>query len=270
MAWTLTGDQLFALVAEFADPHTNPEVHAVALVGSYARGDADAFSDIDLKRFIPEGTPKPPDWFGYRLGRFLNVFSGPVEERLAAFRDPGEAIWAVPMFRDMRILLDREGKAAALREAALAFTWDSLQKEADEHASLTLAYQAEYALKILSGLAAGNPGRTVAATWELTQALTRAMAVHHRLLIPSDRVYFTLVRTAAGPNSAWTQQHQIAAGTALSAVPNGHHTPWQTRAIAALHLYRETVSYLHPIVSPTYREAIQATIDQLTSSPWLR
>jgi hypothetical protein len=95
------------------------------------------------------------------------------------------------------------------------------------------------------------------------------------------RVYLRLVRQAAGDDSEWTRQHKIAVGVDPAAdrgaapganppaEPAGTRTPWQTRAIAALHLYCESVSHLRPILSPTYRDTIEATVDRITTSPWI-
>jgi hypothetical protein len=114
----LSDEDLGALVAEFADA----SVRAVALIGSYARGEADAFSDVDLGCFVHEYPERDRHWSGYRRRRLVAVVFETVAGELAGFRQPATAISSVPAFRSARLLLDREGELAALQRAALAFS----------------------------------------------------------------------------------------------------------------------------------------------------
>ena len=68
----LSDDALLRLALEFG----GPSAHAVVLVGSLARGDADAYSDVDLKCFVESGAEKPRDWFGQ--GKCVMSLHGPI------------------------------------------------------------------------------------------------------------------------------------------------------------------------------------------------
>lgn len=261
--WALSDAQLAALATEFAAE----AVHAVVLLGSYARGDADAFSDVDLKCFVHQ-RPKPRSWFGYRDGRFVTVFYGTVEERFAELGNPEAAIWAVPAFRTMRVLLDREGQAEALRQAALAFEWAPLQPLADEQAGDDLAYRAEYVHKLLGGLEARDASRVVGATWELVTGLTQAVATHRGVLVPSDRQFFRLVQEAVGRESGWSRQQRLAAGVAMGVEAPYIRPPWEMCGVAALRLYCETALLLRPILIPDRRDAVDGVVQRIAASGW--
>ena len=235
----LPDDELLRLALEAG----GPRAHAVVLVGSLARGDADAYSDVDLKCFV-HGPEKPRDWFGRRGGRLVTVFSGPVQERLDELGDPRSALWAVPTWRNMRVLLDREGEAERLRQAALAFDWEQL--DPDGYAAHGLVYLGEWALKLVGALVAGDAERAVGPTWELANELAVAMAVHRRLHVESERAFLPAVRAVADPD--WSRLHRVASG-----VEPGD---WRMRGVAALGLYWQTAQLLRPLMPPDWAEAV--------------
>lgn len=254
----LSDDFLRALVAEFADE----TVHAVALSGSFARGEADAYSDADLvcyTRSLPRAR-RDRERLLYRDERLVSVDLQSVEERLADLRQPAAAIRAAPALRRLRPLLDRDGALAALQGAARAFAWAPLQPAADAYASFTLERLAEVAHKILGGLAARDEERATLATWELVLDLTGAIAVRRGVLVDSDRTFFRQVRAAVGRDTAWTRQHRLAAGLEETATTL---PPALARGAAALRLYRETAALLGPILEPAHREVAAGTVERV-------
>ena len=258
MPETLSDDFLRALVAEFADE----TIHAVALSGSFARGAADAYSDLDLvcyTRSLPRAR-RDRERLLYRDGRLVSVDLQSLDDRLADLRQPAAAIRAVPALRRLRPLLDRDGALAAAQRAARAFTWAPLQPAADAYASFTLVRLAEVAHKILGGLAARDEGRATLATWELVLDLTGAVAVGRGVLIDSDRTFFRQVQGAVGRDTAWTRQHRLAAGLeeTATALP-----PALARGAAALRLYRETAILLAPILEPDHREVAAGAVERI-------
>ena len=254
----LPDDFLRALVAEFADE----TVHAVALSGSFARGEADAFSDVDLVCYTRALPPARHDRerLVYRDGRLVSVDLQSVDERRANLRQPAAAIVAVPALRHLRILLDRDGALVALRQAAQEFAWEPLQPAADAYASFTVERLAEVAHKVLGGLAARDAGRVVPSTWELVSDLTQAVATQRGVLVDSGRTYFRQVQEAIGQGTAWTRQHRLAAGEAVEGRPLA---PALARGVAALRLYRETTTLLWPILDPAHREVAAGAVQRI-------
>jgi hypothetical protein len=246
----LSDEELLRLALEAG----GPRVHTVVLVGSLARGDADEHSDVDLKCFV-HGSEKPRDWFGHRGGRLVTVFSGPVQERLDELRDPRSAVWAVPTWRGMRVLLDREGEAEGLRQAALAFDWANVEPAPDEYAAHGLVYLGEWALKLVGALVAGDPERAVAPTWELANELAVAVAVHARLHVESERGFFTAVRAVAGDASEWSRLHRAASGVDAG--------DWRMRGVAALGLYWETARLMRPLLPADWAEAVDGVVARI-------
>jgi predicted nucleotidyltransferase len=97
----LTAEQLRGLVARF----DAPQVRAVLLVGSYARGDAGPYSDVDILRLTP--SPLPDAGSHLWQDGLLNVTDANQETVEAWFTEPERAVEVVLGLRDARVLLDR-------------------------------------------------------------------------------------------------------------------------------------------------------------------
>jgi predicted nucleotidyltransferase len=251
---------LASLVAEFADE----TVHAIALSGSFARGDATDQSDVDLvlyARTLPDGR-RDRERLGYREGRLVSVDVQSIEDRLADLRRPADAIVAVLALRRLRTLRDRDGELAALKEAARRFAWEPLQPAADAYAGFTLERLAEVVHKLLAALAAGDPAWAAPYAWELATDLAHAVATQRGVLIDSGRTYLRQIHDAVGPESPWTSVHRRAAG--LVPIPAGD-PPALAAATAALALYRETAALLAPVLAPEDRAVVAEAVRRIAA-----
>ena len=112
------------------DELNNENVTALALVGSYAHGDATPYSDIDVLCFVHEATERARRYV-YRDGRLIGISTRTIAQYRKRFTIPEEAIFVVPSIRDARVLLDKEGALAALQQEAQAWTWEPLQAAAN-------------------------------------------------------------------------------------------------------------------------------------------
>ncbi len=114
-----------------------PEALALVLSGSYARGDANPLSDVDLVRFTAETAPSLPGSGSHLLDdRLVVVTDVPAGEVESYFVQPELAVGRIPGLRQARPLRDRDGVFAALQARAHAFVWDAaMQARADAYAS---------------------------------------------------------------------------------------------------------------------------------------
>ncbi len=104
---TLSTAFLQKLVARLDDEKTL----GIALSGSFARGEGDSYSDVDLWHYIrqePAGGSEIP-----RLesidGYLVSVKNTLIEKDYADLRNPQQAIWVVPALRQAQILFDKDG-----------------------------------------------------------------------------------------------------------------------------------------------------------------
>jgi hypothetical protein len=242
-AHALTDAWLRELVTELR----TPAVVAVALTGSMARGEATRYSDVDLLRFTL--TPPEVEHERYTLlmrdGWLVSLSTTTIAGKHAELERPAAALMAVSGVRQMRILDDPLGALAQLQDEAHAFSWQRLEAAADTHVSETVLGVAEEVCKVLGALERHDESAVAYGMLGLVNGLTRATAIHQRLLITSENTYFAQVQEAMGSESEWTRLFRLAAGLDAGA-PTA--TPFESRALAGLFLYRETVARMRHLL----------------------
>ena len=231
------------------------DIVGITLGGSYARGTATFYSDVDLACFWHEGLRPPPKRFLYRQGKLISIKMTSVTEIREMLKRPQSAMLVVSGTR--RLLLDKDGSVARLLAEIEAFRWEDLQAAVNAHVSLWMMLKAEDVQKVLREFQQGNvPGLAFVIT-KLVAELTLLTALCHRTLITSDSTYYQQVQEAAGLDSAWTRYHRIATG--LETGPRGI-TPLRARGIAVLHLYRETLMFARPVMQAEHREIAEQVL----------
>ncbi len=232
-AATLSDEVLAALVARFGGPATD----GLALTGSYARGEATRYSDIDLLRFLADEPATERERYRLHLldGRLVSVTSTTIPAKRAELMRPEGAIWAVAGLRQARILYDRDGALAALLAEAHAFTWTpELRAAAAAHASETLAGLAEEVHKALGALERGAEGALLYAALGLQQGVIRAALVSSCVTLATENDFFDAALQLATSDQRWSRLLRIVIG--YEASPAGM-SPARGRGIAALWLY---------------------------------
>ena len=237
----------------------------MTMSGSFARGEGGPFSDVDLWIYAREGCSGE---FGMpRLefidGFLVSTFKTTLEKEYASLQDPERAIWVIPGLRQARILLDKDGALATLKETARNLTWESLQPAANAYASRCLAATAEEVCKILDGLARANESKTLYAIWSLTRNLADALLVKHGTLIPTENKYMDLVQATAGQTSSWTHQFRLAVG--LDPLPQVKPAFFGL-GTAGLALYRQTAVLLKADLTPEDARIIEGTLRIMTEA----
>jgi hypothetical protein len=220
----------------------HPDVIGITLGGSYVRGEATAYSEVDLACFFQEQTALPPKRFLYRRGYLLSIASltlAGVRKRLSQLPD---ALWIVSGQR--QVLLDKDGSVKQLLQEMASFNWAALEQQARGYVSFQVAVLAEQAHKILSVWSQNTPLALSYATTKLLLALTEVMMVHYGVLIKNDSTYYQQVQQAVGLTCAWTALHQLLTGAQTQAL-------MRERAQQVLHLYQETVKLAKPVLQPS-------------------
>ncbi len=231
-------------------------VHGIGLTGSYARGEENRYSDVDLDIFVHRLPESDYDRYTLRYWdhHLVSLTTMLLQEERAALSRPERAIWAIPGWRQMKILLDKDGSLAALQKEALTLEWESLQPAADRYAAEEVMGCAEEAGKILSGLMRLHESTVIHTITGLVLSLLRAVAVQKGLLIPSENLYLDIVQDAAGRDSAWTRALRGAWG--LVDAP----ASFQARGAAALALYRHTARMMSEIIPERHRDVVEVTL----------
>jgi predicted nucleotidyltransferase len=244
---------LQAMVAEM----DSDEVTAIILGGSYARGMATRYSDVDFARYVRVPPQAKKKRYFYRDGRLISVATLPLDYLEESVARPEVAIWVVPALREARILLDKDEVFGAFQQRLADFRWEALQARADAWASNALLLYTEFAHKALGALLRRGETALAFATQELFYMLTWALAVQRGVLMEGGNAYYHQVQEVAGKDSAWTRYHRLI--LCLEPFPP-HLSPVEARGLAALRLYQETVRLLHAALLPEDRKVIEQTL----------
>jgi len=234
----------------------SPDVVGVSIVGSYARGQAGKYSDVDIDIFVSELPGDHHDRYTLRHwnGKLVSLKYALLDDEYAALTDPRRAIWVVPGLRGMKIVLDKDGSLAKLQQAAQDFDWSPLQPAADEFAAEEVMGCAEEAHKILNGLARGHESTVLYATWGLAKNMLEAVAVQRGLMIVSENRYFDLIQDSVGRDSKWTSAFRTAWGL------DSASSQYQSRGAAALTLYRLTAAMFDELIPEKHRDVVEHTL----------
>src|SRR5450432_3725277 len=123
---------LQALVTAF----DNDTIVGITLGGSYARGNATPYSDLDLACFYKDEASLLPHQLLYRNGLLISINTRTVASIRADLTQPEKAIFLAATRR--RILLDKDGSVTELtRQIATFRSWPLAQK-ASEYASFQM------------------------------------------------------------------------------------------------------------------------------------
>lgn len=252
---TLSDSFLQSLVARI----DTPNVVGITYSGSFARGEAGPYSDVDLQVYVRE-LPEQK----YRLylwdDHLVSIAYSTIEKERDSLLHPERAIWSVPGLRQAVILLDKDDSLAGLKQAAQDFEWSALQAKADAYAEEELMGFAEEVHKILNGLLNNDESTILNALSGLSLGLRRAVAVQRGLLIETENRYFDIVQDSIGRASNWTRAFRLAIGADLSPEAD---PPFKYRGMAGLALYCETYSLFRAIISDQHCEVIEETLKRI-------
>ncbi len=211
------------------------------------RDEGSCYSDVDLWHYVRQIPAGKFQTSRLELieGQLVSIKTLQIETDQHELQIPEKAIWAVPGWRQSRILLDKDGSLTTVKEMARNLSWDFLQPAADTFASHCLAGTAEEIYKILDGLITKNECKTLYAIWSLSRDMADALLVQQGIFIPTENVFIDRAQETAGRSSEWTRLFRLAIGLdPLSA----DQPPYVSYGIAGLELYRETAALLDKVI----------------------
>jgi hypothetical protein len=254
-----------SLINVLIDQFDQPDVDALVLMGSHARGTATPLSDIDLVRFTSaHGAHRTRTFQGLIVDQLVVVNDlGPaaVEEM---FTQPEVASGSLAGLRLARPLRDRNATFARIQARAHAFTWDTtMQQKANVWASKALAGYSEDMRKGIAGLTDNHIGRLLSARFASSWGLSHIMQVQRGVLLVSDNEFYDAVTEAVGHDSEWVKLRHI-----TFALPNAHgRTPTlREQVVAGLRLYIVTTDVLATVLRTEDKPLIMQTLELIRHS----
>jgi len=221
------------------------------LLGSLSRGEGTAWSDIDIERWVEPGTPALGSVPRFLDGRLLAISTNTVDDVFAQLELPDQALWAVPAYRAMSVLVDRSGDAARMATIVARFSWEALRPKADRFVSLNTAKSAEFVLKIRSATERRDEWAALHAAGSLIGRCARIVSVARGTFITTENAYYRLVCEAAGDRWAGAFRASFALNGAYDAF---------AQANAACRLFAETAQLVDDHLDTDARDVVLRTL----------
>ncbi len=243
----------------------NENTVGILLTGSFARAEAGQYSDVDIHQYLQHMPEITDDPYSLQLMNdfLVSVTLSTLEESYASLQKPQKAIWTIPGLRQSRVLLDKDGSLALLKQAAVKASWEPLQVSANMYVSHNLCGCAEEVHKILTGLRQSIESETLYAVWGLTHAMAIIMLVQHGVLVQSENVFIDLAQVAAGTASVWTRHFREAIG--IGPLP-AKESAYVGYGIAGLRLYRESALLFKDILLQEDAAVVDRTVKMIAEA----
>jgi hypothetical protein len=242
-----------ALLAQFRAPG----IAALVLMGSYARGDAGPFSDVDLVRFHAQDAPSASAETHFLGGHFVVVSDAYPDQIEEWFQKPELASTTIAGLRSARPLWDPDDFFATIQARAKAFRWDAeMQARANAWASSQMVGWIEEAQKGLAGLQIGHEGRLLNARYGLTWGMVNVLRVQRGILVSGDNGVYPEVIRAMGVKSLWAALSRQAYG-----MDGDAGLPEQV--VAGLRLYAHTAELLAAILTPDDKLMVDQIVQRI-------
>ncbi|WP_069650135.1 nucleotidyltransferase domain-containing protein [Caloranaerobacter ferrireducens] len=244
-------------IAERIKKIDREELEAIALMGSYARGEACKYSDIDIVCFLKEGNEgRLPD-IEIVDSKYLVISYVTREETDKWFCDPEKATECISGLRQSKVIWDPNGYLSSLKKRAEEFKWDSsLQEKANNYASRELVSWVEEVHKALQGLLFNDIGRMLNGLYGLTYGLFKVVRVQKGILLTSDNSFFKQVIDYFGEESEFAILGKEAFG-----IDNTLEV--RERVISGLKLFDLITDMLVDILNDDDKEAILLVKDEI-------
>lgn len=235
---------------------------AVAITGSHVRGDAHAYSDIDLIVVVQRRPAADDDRGWLRRSRIVRghlvtlCVHTPAIAR-ADMRHPQFATTYVPGWREAIILHDPDGIAAKLQREAVAWTWETIAAAADARVAEHITGLAEEVHKLAGLLGTTNAHGAAVQRSVLALQLAGLLALRHRILYSSENDLWNLVAVRMGERWASTQAAALSeSGETLDA-----------SCRAALRLYALAAAEARPLLDRHQRAVVDAALGVVAQLP---
>ncbi len=158
---------------------------AVLLAGSWARGDAHRWSDLDVWVLGRRKTHR----LLYRDGLIVSIKETTARAEVRELNDPSLLGQAVLAWRDSVVLYDPRGVARRVKARARAFRWRVVAARCDRFVARSLSDWGEEVLKLTRHVATGQWESAAVQRNLLANDLAALMAIHKHLLYDENELW---------------------------------------------------------------------------------
>ncbi len=216
----------------------------VALMGSYARGEESAYSDLDVVAIgtgdasmrVIDGVLVSQSWISLEAVR-------------TGWQSPGDVGQVVPGWRSARPLLDNEDLVAQVKREAARWRWADLGDASDRWVAEQLVGYSEEVLRLVGHLQRGNQLPAAVMRNVLSNRMAWVASVHLHLLYETENKLWDLVADELGDDWLCDQRTALGIDAGLEA-----------SCVAALNLYERVVVLAGDTLGSSQRDVVTAAV----------
>ena len=188
------------------------------LTGSYARGDASEYSDVDIIRIIPDisGKEKPESTLLLCDERIVSLTNTTPTEIECDMFAPQTAIFLIPALKQGKIIFDPQRILLNIQRKASEFEWSALKPTARRYVSREIMEFAEEVFKIISAIRRADESAAMIGLLGLCIGMPRILSVHFGVFVPTENSHYQMIQELAGNKSDWTRAFRLAQGMTVS------------------------------------------------------
>lgn len=219
------------------------QLEAIGLMGSYSRGDARKYSDIDIVCIVKDEKNKKDTEIEFIDGKYVVTNFVTIDDMEKSFTDASLVTKNILGLKQVKILYDPNDILFLLKQRAQNFQWtEKMQKNANEIAEKQLTGWIEEVYKALQGLISHDIGRMLNGLYGLTYGLFNVVIIQKGILLDGDNSFYRKVTEYFGLNSRFTKLSEIAFG--IKDTKN-----LEERVIAGLLLFDEVTDQINDILT---------------------
>lgn len=180
-----------AFIDDFLKSKSFKDYQGIALIGSYARGDEQPLSDIDLI-FISDN-PKEHHIEIYQ-NHYYSLTYYTISQLEAYKKDVHKLLVGMKTFQQMKVIYDPHASLKNIQEAFDSFTWSSNQKTSAKYqAKEALIDYLEEVQKCLSGIKEKHIGKMLNGLYGVSYGMFSVIRLRDQIMIASDNDFYQSV-----------------------------------------------------------------------------
>ncbi|MCG8569786.1 MAG: nucleotidyltransferase domain-containing protein [Spirochaetes bacterium] len=234
------------------------DYNAIALMGSYARGDEKKYSDVDIVCFLKDNDTEKKAIINFIDNKYVVISFLNTKTVANIFSNPKEITEYLYGLKTAKILFDHNKYLNNLILKAKEFKWtNEIQKKANFIASKEMVGWIEEVQKAIQGLLINDIGRMLNGLHGLTFGIFNIIRIQKGILLYGENTFFEQIINYYKNDNDFYNLSKIAFGIDKSTISE--------RVIAGLKLYDRITTELFDIICPEDKNVIQFIKNEISN-----
>lgn len=226
------------------------DVEAIGLMGSYSRGEAETYSDVDIVCILKKDANEKQASIEIIDDKYVVTSYVTLANMDNCFIDVKKVTENILGLQQVKILYDPNYIFQDLKERALQFQWTKeLQLQANQLVSEQLVGWLEEVHKALQGLLSNHVGKMLNGLFGLTYGMFHVVKVQKGILLNGENSFYSRIIECYGEESRFSKLSEKAFGIS-------NNEGIQDRVVAGLFLFNEITEEFLDVLQEEDKRAI--------------